>query len=96
MDLFVSGKGQVRGFCEHGGDKHPGSIKSEKSLGYLRSYTLLKTFSSPEVSWRLTLETTCDTDKKSGRVAGEERVIMFKLYRPNCLALLVPHQISKL
>jgi len=27
---------------------------------------------------------------------GEERVIMFNLYRPNCLALLIPHQTSKL
>jgi len=86
----------VTGFCEHGGDKHPGSIKSEKSLDYLRSYTLFKTVSSPELSWRLTLETTGDTDKKNGRVAGEERVIMFKLYWLNCLALLIPHQTSKL
>lgn len=67
----------MTGFCEHGCDKHPDSIKSEKSLDYLRSYTLFKTVSSPEISWRLTLETTCDTDKKSGYVAGEERVIMF-------------------
>jgi len=27
MDLFGSRSGQVTGFCEHGGDKHPGSIK---------------------------------------------------------------------
>lgn len=86
----------MTGFCEHGVDKHPGSIKSEKYLDYLRSYTLFKTVSSPEISWRLTLEATCDTDKKSGRVAGEERVIMFKFYRPNCLVFLIPHQTSKL
>jgi hypothetical protein len=52
MDLFVSGLGQVKAFCEHGFDKHPGSVKSEKSLpDYLRSSELLKQYSSSEVSW---------------------------------------------
>jgi hypothetical protein len=50
MDLFVLILGQVKGFCEHGGDKHPGSVKSEKSLDYLRNHELHKQYSS-EVSW---------------------------------------------
>jgi hypothetical protein len=48
MDLLVSGLGQVKGFFEHSGDKHPGSVKFGKSLpDYLRSSELLKQYSSP-------------------------------------------------